>query len=748
KIAVEYNLCIGAAITKYQGSHPVASGNVEIGRNKPFEALLNLDGSERIIRSNMAQVGKNSNAVDLQLTFIAAKGELKEANVSVNLFFNNWSQENYVLMPAAAYNGNRFDSRSMSYPPQLASDVDMGPDTGTIISDVPRLNIHKGQSGIQQLTRDLSTPAIGFYSPDDKKGFWLLTRQDTHLGDTGIAIEESIDRSKAIISVSAPGVRHYHRYTMCSTKQASEDTGADFKEGDKIELNARLYFFDCPDIQALFDYFTDIRKDLTGEVKLFHQLPFSSAWKIQEEKYNRQNWEEEHGYYSIGMRDGIYQDWQIGWVGGLMSTYPLLFEGSELSRERALKTFDFAFGGGQDVSGFFHGCGHNGKWYGDNFGDCEKKWHLIRKSSDALYYIIKQFMLLKKQDENFQIPGKWIEGTKKCADAFIKLWDKYGQFGQFVNTGTGEMIIGGSVSAGIAPAALALAWQYFGAEEYLRVAKEAACCYYKNYTSKGITTGGPGEALQCPDSESAFGLLEAFVVLYEATGEKKWLDMARDMGNQCFTWCVSYDFKFPPESTFGKLDMHTAGSVYANVQNKHSAPGICTLSGNSLFKLYRYTGNKKYLELIREIAHNMTQYLSREDRPVRAMEGQVMPRGWMNERVEMSDWWEPVGEIFYGSCWCEVSNMLANVEVPGLYVQPDTGFACAIDHIDVKIMENNCRELKLKVKNPTEFTAKVKILSENSCDMPGILGQNALWGCQVVELKPGDEKEIIFDKIR
>ncbi|NJD01202.1 MAG: hypothetical protein FIA99_01070, partial [Ruminiclostridium sp.] len=234
KIAVEYNLCIGAAITKYQGSHPVASGNIEIGQNKPFEDLLNLEGSEWIIRSNTAQVGKNSNAVDLQMTFIVAKGELKEANVSVNLFFSRWSQENYVLMPAAAYNGNRFESRSMSYPPQLASDADMGPDTGTIISDVPRLNIHEGQSGIQQLTRDLSTPAVGFYSPGDKKGFWLMTHQDTYLGDTGIAIEESIDRSKAIITVSTPGVRHYHRYTMCSTKQASEDKGADFKEGDKF----------------------------------------------------------------------------------------------------------------------------------------------------------------------------------------------------------------------------------------------------------------------------------------------------------------------------------------------------------------------------------------------------------------------------------------------------------------------------------------------------------------------------------
>ena len=34
----------------------------------------------------------------------------------------------------------------------------------------------------------------------------------------------------------------------------------------------------------------------------------------------------------------------------------------------------------------------------------------------------------------------------------------------------------------------------------------------------GVTVGGPGEILKCPDSESAFAMLESFIVLYEVTG--------------------------------------------------------------------------------------------------------------------------------------------------------------------------------------------------------------------------------------
>jgi hypothetical protein len=320
----------------------------------------------------------------------------------------------------------------------------------------------------------------------------------------------------------------------------------------------------------------------------------------------------------------------------------------------------------------------------------------------------------------------------------VNLWNRYGQFGQFVDTETGDIIVGGSASAGIAPAGLALAGKYFGDAEYTRVSRQSAQFFYEAFVKKGYTTGGPGEICQCPDSESAFGLLESFVVLYETTGEKDWLDRARDMANQCITWCVSYDYEFPAASTFGKLNMHTAGSVYANVQNKHSAPGICTLSGDSLFKLFRATGELKYLELIWEMAHNLPQYLSREDRPIKASDGREMPAGWMNERVEMSDWLEPVGEIFYGSCWCEVSNMMTFVEIPGLYVQPDTGFICAIDHIGAEIVEKGRESLKLRLENPTKYEACVKVLCEASENMQQVLGPNALYNCRKIILAPGE----------
>ncbi|MBC7958717.1 MAG: hypothetical protein H7X94_02520 [Vallitaleaceae bacterium] len=695
--------------------------------------------------------------LDLRFVFKLEQGNSKETNIGVSFEFNNWSKEHYVLLPSAAYNGNRFQSKKLQYPPQLFEKEDLGLHVPTIISDVPRLNIEEGYSEIQQLTRDLATPAIGFCGKD-QQGFILLTKQKTALGDSGISIKENSDRSKATITVNAPGVRHDKRYTICNTDYPCEDRGASFKEGDSIALEMQLCFFKCSDIVSLFNAFSAVRKNMTGEVKVINTIPFSYAWSLQEEKYNNQNWEEQLGYYSVGMRENLYQDWQIGWVGGLMSTYPLFFEGNALSKERALKTFEFVFKGGQDQSGLFYGCGHEGKWYGDNFKNPDLKWHLIRKSADALYFITKQFSLICQQEPAFLIPEDWIAGTKRCADAFVKLWNTYGQFGQFVDTETGEIIVGGSASGAIAAAGLALASQFFKDTTYLKIAERSAEYYYHHFTQLGYSTGGPGEICQCPDSESAFAILEAFVVLYEVTGDLNWIEKAKEQANQCMTWCVSYDFEFPPASTFGKLEMKATGSVYANVQNKHSSPGICTLSGDALFKLYRATQDVKYLELIKEIAHNLTQYLSRSDRPITAKVGYwpgkksdsdstYMPSGWMCERVEMSDWLEPIGEIFYGSCWCEISNMLTFVEVPGLYVQTDTGFVCAIDHITAEVVENTEQVLKLMIHNPTQYKADVKVFCESSIDLTKPLGQNALKQCEVLHIEPISTVEFSYNKL-
>ena len=151
------------------------------------------------------------------------------------------------------------------------------------------------------------------------------------------------------------------------------------------------------------------------------------------------------------------------------------------------------------------------------------------------------------------------------------------------------------------------------------------------------------------------------MVLYRYTKDEYWLDAARKAVALFATWVVSYNFRFPAGSEFGRLGIKTTGSVIANCQNKHSAPGICSMSGETLYELYEYTGDEIYLDLISDIVKGIIQYTSTAERPIHAVDGSVLAPGWSCERVNMSDWegegW--IGGVWNGSCcWCETAAML------------------------------------------------------------------------------------------
>jgi hypothetical protein len=677
------------------------------------------------------------NGYELNLKVKLESGMVEQCNVAFEIEFNEWDKENYVLLPSAAYNGNRFESRRIAYSPKLLDPRDIGIDKAPIITDVPRLNIHDGPSCIDDRSGSMSTPSAGVYDSKKKQGLWLLTPQRSHLGDFGYRITENRQRSQAVLSISAPVVRQLYKYRITDNQFPSDDKAPDWKEGDWVEIPLQLYVFECNNIQSLYDYWNEIRYNLIPKPELIYSWPFSSTFTIQEEKFNRQNWVEQHGYYSVGMREMFLQDWQIGWTGGMITTYPLLFNGNEQTRQRVIRNFDFLFPSGISPSGFFYDCGETKEdgfhWYG---GDIRKphtqNWHLIRKSGDGLYYIIKQFRLMEKM--GIEIKPAWKQGLKQVADAFVKLWETYGQLGNFVDSITGAIIVGGSTSAGIAPAALCYASDYFGDQRYLKVAQETGEYFYNEYVTRGLTMGGVGDAMQNPDSESAYGVLESFCVMYEQTQDPVWLQRAEEMAGQFFSWVISYDYEFPPETTLGKLHIKTHGAVYANTQNKHGAPGICTFSGVALLRLYRATGKMVYLEVLRDIARFIPQMLSHPNRPIEGMQP-----GWMTERVSTTDWFEGLGELMYGSTFAETCLMLTTVEIPAIYINPASDTIFTFDSLLTRWTKKTDKDCKLWIKNPSEEIVYARILIETPEQQRLPLGENYLYDIKPIRIKAGEE---------
>ena len=653
----------------------------------------------------------DNDAIDVTALFKLEKGNVSSAEVSVAFDFNGWSTENYVLVPAIVYNGNRYRVIGNGYNPGYPKDMYYNPDVPLTISNNPGLALNPGAPSLIELqTTNAATPAVCFFSPSLNKGFILLTEQQTSLGNSGMTISENPARTKATIEITAPSVRKMA--PGFGDFYASGDRAANWKKGDEVSLRFRLYSFDANSIPDLLKKFMVERKSLTRPNHPRNLVPASKILELGTAICSN-NW--------ITVPAGSYyapennNDFQLGWVSGMMNTFPMLYLNDKKERERVAKELNFVVDKLQGKSGYFYGgITADGKIRPEKINPEIPEVHaMVRKNCDALFWMMKHVLLFKAQGHANQVNRKWEESAKKLAEAFVKTWKKYGQFGQYIDPESGEIAVFNSTAGAEAPAGLALAADYFYKKEFLQVAKEAANYYYnRDVVKQGLTGGDCGDISQDANSESAFGFLESLMALYNYTNDKQWLEKAKVEAALCATWILSYDEKFPPRSEITKLKSHMAGAVFASIQNKHAAPGICTSSGDYLFKLYRATGNRLYADLINDIQHAHTEAV---DMPGHRTTNYGF--GTSMERIQPSDaeGRGSIGNFIHTrNSWTETNGMLMAMEIPGIYLQTDKNELYVFDQVEAKVINRNSGQVKLSISNNTPYDAKVSIFAETS----------------------------------
>ena len=193
-----------------------------------------------------------------------------------------------------------------------------------------------------------------------------------------------------------------------------------------------------------------------------------------------------------------------GWIGGLMNTYPMLALGDAEHLERVAHTFDFSLPRAKGKSGYYYDVlNSDGKVLRRDAAKTMKEIGLTRKNADVLYWMVKQFNLLKLQGKGDAIRPEWEENIRLLADAFVSTWKKAGTWGNYVNVETGDIAVYNTTGGAMAVAGLTLVASYYDRPEYLQVAREAAAEYYADFARVGFTSGGCGDILQNADSETA-----------------------------------------------------------------------------------------------------------------------------------------------------------------------------------------------------------------------------------------------------
>jgi hypothetical protein len=674
-------------------------------------------------------VAGKPDAIDVLSTFKADAPSVDQYNLTLG--FNAWSRDNYVVLPGFCYAGNRFQSRRPAYPPLLTEPADIGPHVPPIIPGIHRLSAGPGDSWFAADTVSLATPALGVHVPALHLGIVVLVRSTAAGGGGWFQMKESDDRTRATVTLGGTGSVAPNKAPLvfegsAKVRPFAPDAAPGARGG---QIPARIHVFECADVPALFERIFALRKELTGPTALVHDRPFSALFAAHEARVNGR-WVDKPGYLAAGDRSTAYTTWQTGWGGGLATTLPLIAAGSKTSRERAFATTAFALGGGQAPSGFFHGISDGKTWYDDGFVPPvsappvapsaprtqpvaykhARRWHLVRRSAETLTLLVKQLALLERHAElrAGAASERWADAARRAADALVKLWERNKQLGQFVDIESGELVVGGSTSAGLAPAGLALAAALLKQPRYLVTAQAMGEHYYERFVRLGLTCGGPGDVLQAPDSQSAAALLDSFMTLFEATRDRVWIDRARATAHLLASWVISYDAPAAGRSCVDSR-VRATGAVFWSAGSGRGSPGYVLASGDALLRLYRATGDVALLELLRDTIHNLAQYLPETDarRKPESEDPRCAPADsgrWLDQAVSVV----PDDGVF------DAIGLLSYTEVPGIYARVDSGFVFVFDHVTARIKERTRGRLVLAVANPTRVDATVRILSETA----------------------------------
>lgn len=585
--------------------------------------------------------------------------EKGEARFALEVVFPGWEENTYLMLPGGAYNGNRdyeihgTDSHVLWERRFREGDYQKR-DRPRFVSQwtVPVTGLD-GKGVIEGGVGDLATPAAAFYFPKAKKGVIVYFEPQVAGRYTGFYFTNGLfrvqypARNYEYMRYDGKGDRTRDDPPIAVEPLAAEPIGHLTGKSAESRLASRFEIveFGCESIPALFRKFFDTRKPAFLDCRRA-KLPTAKEHDyLRRLAVNAIVTAQIHG----GKPDNNYW-WTSGWCGGPIVAAGLCEAGWSGAKEFAGITLDF-MAETQEPSGLFRGVSKDGRRLPERKLPETENFQLSRRSADGLYYA---FDLLRVAGST---PVR-AAALRRCADAFTGIFERCGEIPEYIDVRDATPVIRGSTGAAILPAALLRAADYFGEPRYAECAKKIAEQFWQRYVSRGFCFGGAGDASDACDSESCCEMLVSFVDLAEKIGEKLWLDRAETTAHILSTWIVSYRFPFPPKSEFTRIGVNSVGSVIANLQNRHAAPGFCINSGECLLRLAKLTRDRRYRELYEDVFAFIPQVISTPERPIMGSLAVKIPRqlnyGSCHERVNLSGWegMESVGETYWRAAWC------------------------------------------------------------------------------------------------
>ena len=317
----------------------------------------------------------------------------------------------------------------------------------------------------------------------------------------------------------------------------------------------------------------------------------------------------------------------VGWVSGAAAAHALLTYGRTGDigpyTDAAIAVLD-TIAGGLAPCGSFWGqwsrAGWDGGWNG------HRDWIHARTVAEATLFMMRSAR--SEHELGIEHPS-WLQAIGSNLDQVLRTQRGDGAFPALVNGRTGEPQSWAGAAGLLWIPALLESFPSPVSEEGQRGAfREAAVLageYYAQFVDEEFVYGAAEDVDLAPSSEDGYNAVMAYVALYEATREDRWLDLARRAADWMLSFRWSYNLSFPAHTLLETYDYRSRGADLASPRNQHlHIYGLICLP--ELVRLSEHSGDAYYADRAGDNLACALQFIAREDGDFNARKGMITER--------------------------------------------------------------------------------------------------------------------------